>query len=75
MTEIDMEAEARTEELPGENSQGQQRVERSANKYWGAVSPLQGVLHIKRVIKKTSPVASRKEGAKKGNAICQLLGM
>lgn len=44
MTEIDMEAEARTEELPGENSQGQQRVERSANKYWGAVSPLQGVL-------------------------------
>ena len=42
VTEIDMEAEARREELPGENSQGQQRVERSANKYWGLLVLFKG---------------------------------
>ena len=50
--------------FPGENIHGCPVVDRSANQYWGQLVLFTGHYHIKRVIKKTSPVASRKKRGK-----------
>lgn len=61
---LETEVEARRKVFPGENIHGHPVVDRSANQYWGLLVPFMGHYHIKRVIKKTSPAASRNKRGK-----------
>lgn len=56
--------EARRKVLPGGNTHGRPVADRSADRYRGLLVLFMGHYHTRRVIKKTSPAASRNKRGK-----------